>query len=94
MVTMLSESTPTARKEHRCDWCAEAVEVGEQYERWSYILDGDFITSKMHRECLRAAQDSMGDLLDDDVFCGETYPHPRGRGCSTCEPRRDWEEGE
>ncbi len=28
----LGSSTPKARKKHRCEWCGEAIEIGEMHE--------------------------------------------------------------
>lgn len=35
----LRESTPTARKAHRCDWCYGTIQPGEKYRRSTNIYD-------------------------------------------------------
>jgi predicted RNA-binding Zn-ribbon protein involved in translation (DUF1610 family) len=42
---------PKARKPHRCDSCAEPIEVGTRYVRWRCFMDGSAMTNKMHEEC-------------------------------------------
>jgi hypothetical protein len=45
--TLLSESTPVARKAHRCIWCGERIAAGERYTHERSIYDGGF---QNHRE--------------------------------------------
>lgn len=43
--------THRARIRHRCEWCWQYIEPGEQYIRWRYFSDGDAESVKMHPEC-------------------------------------------
>ena len=45
--------TRTARKPHRCWWCAEAIDAGTKYEWWTW-KDDDVVTIKTHPECKEA----------------------------------------
>jgi hypothetical protein len=45
----------TARKQHRCTSCGEAIQVSEKYHRW-VTFDDTATTSKMHPECLEMHQ--------------------------------------
>lgn len=49
--------THKAKKQHRCDWCWQFVEVGETYKRYRYYNGGDVGTVKMHPECHDVMQD-------------------------------------
>ncbi len=50
-MTLLTQSTPRARKTHTCNWCGGDINVGETYER-DTILDGNgFREWKSHTEC-------------------------------------------
>lgn len=71
-----------ARKAHSCEWCATAIEVGEEHEYWSGVYDGEFSQQRMHLDCFIAAQKSQDDYLQE--YCGETWPHPRGGHCVAC----------
>jgi len=62
MTTHLSTETPTARKEHVCDWCGEKILRGEQYSRWNGIFEGDFQSNPLHTECDKAAQVYFHDI--------------------------------
>ena len=44
--------TRTAAKAHRCTYCGEVINQGDQYASWKSIERGDgWYTSKMHPEC-------------------------------------------
>lgn len=49
--TLLSDSWPTARKEHRCIWCGDPIKVGQTYRKEQSIFDGQFQHHKWHKEC-------------------------------------------
>lgn len=53
--TLLSESFPVARKQHRCIWCGESILPGEKYRDERSIFDGEFQYHKWHPECCDAA---------------------------------------
>lgn len=48
--------THKARKLHRCEWCWQRINVGEQYKRYRFYDGGDAATVKMHPECYDAMQ--------------------------------------
>lgn len=64
--TTLSETTPVARKEHKCDWCGEEILIGEKYHRWTGIFESDFGDTKMHLVCNEAYHKS--DFCSDEGF--------------------------
>lgn len=81
MTTLIDEVTiKAARKEHRCNWCQEAIEVGTSYVRQRLVDGSDAWVFRAHPEC-DAAFSSL-DRIDQETACtyGETYT----RGC-TCE---------
>lgn len=45
-----------ARKNHQCYFCAMDIRVGQIYERWAGVTDGDFWTVKAHVECVAAVK--------------------------------------
>lgn len=53
-----------ARKRHRCSWCWQHIEVGENYRRYRFYDGGEAATVKMHPECydamLQAAREEGG----------------------------------
>ena len=49
--TLLHESTPKARKEHRCEYCSQKIIVGETYYRQKSAYDGNMRTFAFHPDC-------------------------------------------
>lgn len=49
--TLLSESQPLARKQHRCIWCGQPIAVGEKHRHERSIYDGQFQDQRWHPEC-------------------------------------------
>jgi hypothetical protein len=76
MFTLLSQSTPKARKPYVCEWCGEAIEVGTTHVLYSGTMDGHWQDTRMHAECYA----SMPSALNaDDEFEPRTFS--RGCGC-------------
>jgi hypothetical protein len=50
--TLLSETKPIARKDHRCIWCGQRIPKGEQYVAERSVFDGDMQNHHWHNECL------------------------------------------
>ena len=55
--TLLSETKPKARKQHRCIWCGEKILIGETYRREKSVYDGSFQDHKWHLECDNVSAD-------------------------------------
>lgn len=53
MAFVTDKAVITARKPHRCTWCGQAIEKGEQHFMWKSV-DDSWFTNRMHRECLDA----------------------------------------
>lgn len=74
MLTRLRVTYPTAKKEHRCEFCACKIQPGQKYVRQTNVYDGvvyDFIT---HQECKDVAHElRMYDDCDDSGLDGETF---------------------
>lgn len=70
-----------AKKAHRCDWCAERIEIGESYERWRWYDGGDAGTTKMHPECANASSE----VASEEGGYFEFHPGMFRRGCG-CDP--------
>lgn len=84
------ETVKAAKKEHRCSWCAKAIEAGGTYKRYRWFGDDGPATVKMHPECYDAMQRLSAAEGDDIEFApGE---NPRGcncgfdKGCPHCHP--------
>lgn len=54
--TLLSKTHPSARKQHRCIWCGEAILKGDKYFHEKSIYDGGFQNHKWHPECWSDSQ--------------------------------------
>lgn len=59
-----------AKKPHRCEWCWQRINEGEQYKRYRYFDGGDAGTVKMHPECF----DAMQEAAHEEGGCFEWTP--------------------
>ena len=58
----LSRSQHKARREHKCIWCEDPIEVGQQYERSSWSKDGGLQDQKEHIKCSQFVSDHVLDF--------------------------------
>ena len=72
----------TARKDHECQSCGEAIMTGEQYKRWVCFEDGSASTVKMHPECL-AAHTAEAARCGESQWEFEYHGHERGKVTET-----------
>lgn len=71
----------TARKPHSCTYCAEQIEVDEQYLRWMNVDNGKAVTNKMHPECLASLEESAyGGHFEYAIYEGERPPVIKHKG--------------
>ena len=75
MGTCLRQSEQKARKQHKCVWCGEAIEIGETYSYWAGIFEGEFQTNKMHLECEKVCSSKENDYCHDGF---NPYEYKRG----------------
>lgn len=80
---ILSSGHRTARKQHRCIWCGEAIEPKTRYAHTAGIFDGEFQDNKFHVECDDACARYFRDY-NDDYF--EPYEFARGSAGPKGEP--------
>lgn len=57
--TLLRESWPVARKNHRCIWCGEAITSGTLYRHEKSVYDFQFQNHHWHDECNDAFAEEM-----------------------------------
>ena len=55
MRTFHDQSVKSSRKRRQCDWCHEAIEIGQPYESYMWAAYGDTTRIIMHPECQGAA---------------------------------------
>jgi len=67
----LKETEPKARKEHKCNWCGQAIEKGEVYQSSVHIYDGHKYTWKNHISCMEIA--IKLDMFDGDPVDQEHF---------------------
>jgi len=83
--------TQTARKEHPCSWCGEAIAKGEEYWRWVWEDRGELVAVKVHLDCRDAWQRDgaefaepsearRGMTMDETAIYETTHPT-----CEECE---------
>lgn len=66
--TVLSKTTPIARKEHKCTECRRKITVGEYYLREVTVFDGKVETWKTCMDC----ESIRDNFFKDGFFYGET----------------------
>jgi hypothetical protein len=49
------------RKAHRCEWCGERIDIGEEAWYWFYRLEGATRSAYMHCECKAACEKAYAD---------------------------------
>lgn len=75
-MTVLSHTTPKAKKEHRCDLCSRQVVVGDVYVRQDNMKDGSFYVWKTHVTCnavLSKMYETKFIFDDEDEFQVERF---------------------
>ena len=72
-----TERTPKARKEHRCDWCPEPIDVGEVHCYHSGVDNEGFYSWRIHADCKQAIEREWDWVRSwEEISWGET--HKRG----------------
>ncbi len=66
------------KKQYRCEWCPEKIEIGELHFTRAYKFCGEFNSGRMHLECLSAMEKSDRDQMSDGWFPGK---FKRGEVC-------------
>ena len=70
---IISSTKPTARKEHKCDYCDGKIIIGEKYDRM--LIKGDTLYPwKSHLRCLDIASKlDMYDRCNEGVTSEDFY---------------------
>ena len=50
---------PTARKEHKCEYCGGIIHVGEKYDRQTNVFDGHIYDWICHKAWLKETHESL-----------------------------------
>lgn len=69
MSFVCDKGSVTARKQHRCWYCGQRIEIGEKHGVRVGESYGDFWTMRFHPECDQYATDHHWD--EDDYECHE-----------------------
>lgn len=56
--TSFAPQTVRARQAYPCAFCDAGIGKGEYHSRWSYVMDGSFVTSRYHLRCRDASEDN------------------------------------
>ena len=74
MPTILRESKPIARKEHRCSYCGAKIEKGIKYRRATLKYDGDIYDWVEHFECHEITHElDMWNGVYDEGLTSESF---------------------
>ena len=63
MSDFYNTTTPTGRKDYRCEWCGQGIPKGEKHVHFVGIWEGEWQNWRMHNECHASA--STNDELSD-----------------------------
>lgn len=64
---VLRNTTPTARKEYKCEFCGGIIAIGEKYDRQTYAYDSSAYGWITHCDCSKVAHDlDVYDGCDDN----------------------------
>lgn len=75
MTTLISSSTPIARKDHKCNYCRGIIKKGEKYQRDFLKYDGVY-SWKSHLRCQSIASKlNMFDDCDEGVADEDFYEY-------------------
>jgi hypothetical protein len=66
--SLLSESFPVARKQHRCIWCGETIPVGLKHRHERSVYDGGMQDHRWHMECDAAFKEDLRSGGDDEFI--------------------------
>lgn len=53
----INDTTPRARKPHRCTWCGLRIKSGHLYNRTTWVEGSDLWCQKAHPVCLKMLRD-------------------------------------
>ena len=73
--TLLSETTPRARKQYSCIWCGESIPVGERHVHSVSCYDG-LQDQRWHADCHKVAQNDFDWCENGGEF--NPWSHQRG----------------
>lgn len=65
--SVYNETTPKARKEHRCNECRRSISVGETYKRVEGRWEGGWSTFRICEHCLKCIK--IHGQIDADCDC-------------------------
>ena len=68
----ISNSKPKAIKDHRCDYCNQAINKGDTYDSQTNTYEGTIYTWKAHLSCSKLTNDlNMFDEISSGVTDGD-----------------------
>jgi hypothetical protein len=85
-MTFRTETTHVARKEHRCDYCGDAIVSGTAYIRIAGHWNGDFYTAKGHLDCIEMWNDAYSYWADP----GEGMDFNLSEACDDWQALVEW----
>ena len=80
MIILSDKEITKSKTAYKCIWCGGIIEKGKEYQKLTYILDGELKADPYHPDCATAASEICTD--NDPYF--EAYSmdygsiHPKG----------------
>lgn len=74
MITILKQTEPIAKKEHKCMFCGSSINVGTKYDKQTIVFENVIYDWAVHKECSEIARrlemyDDCDDGVSGDDFC-------------------------
>ncbi len=71
----LRSTTPRARKQHSCDWCARDIRAGTRYRRHTFVDEGHLYCWKAHQGCERLVHPAIDyfDMCQHDGLTPDSW---------------------
>lgn len=85
MLEFSRQTTPVARKRHKCDLCGRPIAAGKKYSRFSGKYDGTMFDVKHHLFCAMLIDRYCYEMGEDEYCEDEVIDWATEKACSGCE---------
>lgn len=84
-----NRTTPKARKEYKCEYCQNAIHIGERHSHETGKYDGDMFSRRLHFECYNILQKYCLDTGENEFTWDGVDDWLHDQYCYDCEDKED-----